>query len=130
MTSLKILIIIAFILYFFNRWKAHYHSGNYPLHYSCDWYAYQTLCKCKYNFYSEGCKNHFSNCLNVLDIILILLNITSIALYIVYHNLLQEIEDVTLAFLIILRNGSQLLRLIVLIKNQKTVKVNWIFYKI
>lgn len=78
--------------------------------------------------YSEGCKNHFSNCLNIMDIVLILLNITSIALYIAYHNLLQEIEDVTLAFLIILRNGSQLLRLIVLIKNQKTVKVNNLIY--
>lgn len=84
----------------------------------------KSLCKRKYYLYSEGCKNHFSNCLNILDILLILMNVTSIALYIAYHNLLQEIEDVTLAFLIILRNGSQMLRLIVLIKNQKTVKVN------
>lgn len=52
------------------------------------------------------------------------MNIISISIYIVYHNLLQEIEDITLAFLIMLRNGSQLLRLIVLIKNQKTVKVD------
>jgi len=52
-----------------------------------------------------------------------MMNIVSIALYIAFHNIIQEIEDITLAFLIILRNGSQLLRLIVLIKNQKTVKV-------
>lgn len=51
------------------------------------------------------------------------MNISSIILYIIYNNILGDVEDVTLAFLIILRNGSQLLRLIVLIKNQKTVQV-------
>jgi len=86
-------------------------------------YGCSNIYKRKYYFYSEGCKNHFSNWLNILDIMLIIMNFISISLYIIYHNLLQEIEDVTLAFLIILRNGSQLLRLIVLIKNQKTVKV-------
>lgn len=55
------------------------------------------------------------------------MNIVSIALYIAFHNIIQEIEDISLAFLIILRNGSQLLRLIVLLKNQKTVKVKYYF---
>ena len=63
------------------------------------------------------------NYLNILDILLISLNIISISLYIKYHDSLQEIEDITLAVLIIIRNASQLLRLIVLIKNQKSVKV-------
>ncbi len=55
------------------------------------------------------------------------MNIFSIILYIVYHSFFEELEELTLSLLIIFRNGSQLLRLIVLIKNQKTVKV--IFYK-
>ena len=51
------------------------------------------------------------------------MNISTIVLYIVYHSFLQELEEFTLAILFLVRNTSQLLRLIILIKNQKTVKV-------
>lgn len=41
-----------------------------------------------------------------------------------FHTTAQEIEDVSFALLIFVRNSSQLLRLIVLLKNQKAVRVS------
>ncbi len=41
-----------------------------------------------------------------------------------FHNTAEEIEDISIALLIFIRNSSQLLRLFVLVKNQKSVKVN------
>jgi hypothetical protein len=40
-----------------------------------------------------------------------------------FHNAAQEIEDISFALLIFIRNSSQLLRLYVLIKNQQTISV-------
>lgn len=58
-----------------------------------------------------------------MDLFLISLNFFTIIMYMKFHNTAQEIEDVSFALLIFIRNSSQLLRLVVLIKNQKTVKV-------
>jgi hypothetical protein len=40
-----------------------------------------------------------------------------------FHNAAQEIEDISFALLIFIRNSSQLLRLYVLIKNQQAISV-------
>jgi hypothetical protein len=74
--------------------------------------------------------NYFKKIINLLDLFLILLNVLTILLYIKYHNKAQEIEDISFAFLIFFRNSSQLLRLIVLIKNQKSISVRIKKYKI
>ena len=47
----------------------------------------------------------------------------TIFLYMEFHNTAQEIEDISFALLLLIRNSSQLLRLIVLIKNQQAVSV-------
>jgi hypothetical protein len=40
------------------------------------------------------------------------------------HGYKQELEELSFALLLAIRNSSQLLRLFVLIKNQKTVSVS------
>jgi hypothetical protein len=47
----------------------------------------------------------------------------TIFMYLKTHNTAQEVEDISFALLILLRNSSQLLRLFVLIKNQQLVTV-------
>jgi hypothetical protein len=59
-----------------------------------------------------------------LDVFLIFLNFFTIFMYLKFHNTAQEIEDISFALLIFIRNSSQLLRLVVLIKNQKTISVS------
>lgn len=44
-----------------------------------------------------------------------------------FHNAAQEIEDISFALLIFIRNSSQLLRLYVLIKNQQAISVRFIY---
>jgi hypothetical protein len=45
-----------------------------------------------------------------------------------FHNFAQQIEDISFALLIFIRNSSQLLRLVVLLKNEKQVRVGKNFY--
>lgn len=67
---------------------------------------------------------YFKRLINIIDVLLIVLNIFTITIYLEYHNKAQEIEDISFAFLIFFRNFSQLLRLFVLIKNQKSISKN------
>ena len=45
-------------------------------------------------------------------------------MYMKFHNTAQEIEDISFALLIFISNSSQLLRLFVLVKNQKIISKN------
>jgi hypothetical protein len=47
----------------------------------------------------------------------------TIFLYMEFHNTAQELEDISFALLLLIRNSSQFLRLIVLVKNHKAVSV-------
>jgi hypothetical protein len=78
-----------------------------------------------YNHLSrKGCRDYFRKLLNFLDLFLVLLNIFTIFMYLKFHNTAQEVEDISFALLILMRNSSQLLRLFVLIKNQQDVTVS------
>jgi hypothetical protein len=56
-----------------------------------------------------------------------MLNLFTIFMYMKFHNTAQELEDISFALLIFVRNSSQFLRLIVLIKNQQAVSVYIIY---
>lgn len=71
----------------------------------------------------EGCYAYFTKIINILDIVLLALSCVSIILYLKFRNQVEKIEDVAFAFLIFLRNGSQLLRLFILLRNQNEVRV-------
>ena len=45
-------------------------------------------------------------------------------MYLEFHGAAEEIEEISLLLLIFIRNSSQLLRLIVLIKNHKNIAVS------
>jgi len=74
-------------------------------------------------YYSQGFKKYFRKCLNWLDALLMILSLFTIILYLKLQDLTQQIEDISFALLIFIRNSSQLLRLVVLLKNEKEVRV-------
>ncbi len=76
---------------------------------------------------SQGCREYFSRFINLLDLFLLMLNLFTIFMYMKFHNTAQELEDISFALLIFVRNSSQFLRLIVLIKNQQAVSVYIIY---
>ena len=51
------------------------------------------------------------------------MNIVTIVLYINFHSIAQEVEDITFALLIVIRNFSQFFRMYVMFKKQRRVKV-------
>jgi hypothetical protein len=77
--------------------------------------------------YVTGCKAYFSKMINYIDLFLIMLSFFTIFMYLKFHNTAQEIEDISFALLIFIRNFSQLLRLYVLIRNQSTIAVKILF---
>lgn len=79
--------------------------------------------------YVAGCRAYFTKVINYIDLFLILLSFFTIFMYLKFHNTAQEIEDISFALLIFIRNSSQLLRLFVLIRNQLTIAVKF-FIKI
>ncbi len=51
----------------------------------------------------------------------------TVFMYLKFHGAAAEIEEISFLLLIFIRNSSQLLRLIVLIKNQKNIAVRILF---
>ena len=52
-----------------------------------------------------------------------ILSIVTIIMYLKIQDISQKIEDISFALLIMIRNSSQFLRLLVLMKNQQEVRV-------
>ena len=73
---------------------------------------------------NKGSKNYFSSIINYLDLLVILGSLFTILIYFKVHSILEEIEDISFAFTLLLRNFSQLLRLIVLMKNRNSIRRN------
>ena len=73
---------------------------------------------------SDGPKEFFSIKLNIIDVFLIVMSILSIILFLKYYfySTIGEIEDLTIGSLLLLRNITQFIRILVLIKNQKHIK--------
>ena len=116
--------IFNFCLFFSMEWISNNHLRIFPDHSDYRRHVHQDIRYCK-NFFklSQGCFKYFRKVINILDVFLISLNFFTILMYLKYHTTAQEIEDISFAFLIFLRNFSQLLRLVVLIKNQKSISV-------
>lgn len=73
---------------------------------------------------AAGMYRFFAQRWNLIDLVLIILSLTSLAIYLrnYYYSLFGQLQDFAILSIMLFRNFTQFLRIVVLIKNHNSIK--------